>query len=745
MNEYQRKLEPRDLAGTGAESALFSLSRVLPYVAVAILCMLLAGIIWHVGRIDITIPLGVNGDHNLSQELVTNFVRDGRYYVNPLLGAPGTQELYDFPFPHWTHFIILVGIRLFTRNSGLAINLLFFLGYPLAGMTALYAFRSLGISTGLAMAGAVLYAFVPFHQMRNEAHLIYACYYLVPLMALVVVWVSFGQAGLFQAATKGGSAPDRHFFRRGLLSVLVCVLIGWDNPYNAFFAVAFLSVAGTLGFLRRQDRRAILTAAVLAVVVVTSFGVGLLPNLIYIQRHGRIGTAQRLPVESEIYGLTLIQLLAPVTNHRVPALATWKEQFRSQALLVNENDGAALGAVGAAGFVALFLCFLLKPCPEELYSLSVLNLTAFLLGTIGGLGAVFSFVISPQLRGFNRISVYISFFCIAAALLVLDRFLGKTLGNKRWIVAGVVVPSFLLILGMYDQIPLGLMLGRDQVEKQYREDAEFVQRIEALVPPHSMIFQLPYDPFPESPPINQLGDYEELRGYLHSSSLRWSYGSMKGRETAGWLAAISNLPADQLLLAVTTSGFAGIVVDRFGFADHGVVVESRIKEFLGSEPIADKSGRLSFFQLDSKAIDSLRRTVDPELRTKLEAIVYPLVVETGAGCWGKEVAGSDNWHWCGRIGDIKILNSSPFEHTVTLKATFATTYPEYSRLVIEGPGLQQTLKVNNIGTAWRADVSLPPGMSRITLTSDANKVIAPGDPREMYFRINNFQVLEQSH
>src|ERR1017187_2210202 len=262
MNEYQRKLEPRDLAGTGAESALFSLSRVLPYVAVAILCMLLAGIIWHVGRIDITIPLGVNGDHNLSQELVTNFVRDGRYYVNPLLGAPGTQELYDFPFPPWTHFIILAGIRLFTRNSGLAINLLFFLGYPLAGMTALYAFRSLGISTGLAMAGAVLYAFIPFHQMRNEAHLIYACYYLVPLMALVLVWISTGHE-LFLTLGQQARTSGVRITRDGIISLLVCFLIGWDNPYTAFFGIVLLAVGGLLGRLRGRNPRSLIAAFVL--------------------------------------------------------------------------------------------------------------------------------------------------------------------------------------------------------------------------------------------------------------------------------------------------------------------------------------------------------------------------------------------------------------------------------------------------------------------------------------------------
>ncbi|HEY4933834.1 MAG TPA: hypothetical protein VII23_19900 [Terriglobales bacterium] len=745
MTEQLENHDRRALHGSATVPAFFARSGVIPYLVVALLCIFLAGIVWHISRIDITVPLGVNGDHNLSQELVTNFVRDGHYYVNPLLGAPGEQELYDYPLPHWAHFSVLAGIRLFTHSPGLAINLLFFLGYPLSGITALYAFRRLGISTGLAMAGAVLYAFIPFHQMRNEAHLIYACYYLVPLMALVAVWVCTGEAGLFSTAKKEGSTPARGFTRRGFVSVLVCVLVGWDNPYNAFFAVVFLAIAGIYGFLRRQDHRAVLAAAVLIVVVVASFGIGLLPNMAFLLGHGRTGTAQRIPVESEIYGLTLIQMLAPVTNHRVHLLAAWKDKFRSQAVLVNENDGAALGVVGAVGCLMLFLCLFVRRCPEELYSLSILNLVAFLTGTIGGLGAVFSFVVSPQLRGFNRISVYISFFCIAATLLILDRFLDRSLGHKHWIVAGIVVPAFLLVLGIFDQVPKGLMLGRDQVEKQYRDDAEFIKQIEALVPPHAMIFQLPYDPFPETPPINQMADYEELRGYLHSSSLRWSYGAMKGRETAGWLAAISSLPIDQQLLVVTTSGFAGVYIDRFGFVDHGVALESQIKKLLGNEPIVDASARLAFFRLDANAIASMKREIAPELQVQMEGISHSLLLEPGGGCWGKETAGPDNWHWCGRQGEIDVLNSAPSERKVTLEATFSTTYPEYSSLVIAGPGVQEKLKVNSAGTAWRADVIVPPGMSRITLSSDASRVVAPSDPREMYFRINNFRSHEQDH
>ncbi len=381
---------PRDAIATAAhhespriQGMLYS---AIPYVIAVVLCVLILIPAWHLRHADLTIPIDIVSDYNLSQEMVTIFVRDGHYYVNPLLGAPGQQELYDFPILPWTHLIVLAAIKLATRNPGLAINLFYFLSYPLVAVTSLYALRRLGVSTGLAIAGSVLYAFIPFHQLRNEGHLIYSLYYVVPLMAMVAVWVSTGCES-FYWPRKAATVSPRWMTSDGLIALLVCIFIGWDNPYYAFFGVALLAVGGLLGWLRARSRRGLLTPAILLAVLVLSFGVGILPNLMYMHQHGRAPAAQRLPQESEIYGLTLVQMFAPVTNHRLPVLARWKSQFNSVAILVNENDTAALGIVGTAGFLSLLVCLFLRQCPDVLYSLSILNLFAVLLGTIGGLGA----------------------------------------------------------------------------------------------------------------------------------------------------------------------------------------------------------------------------------------------------------------------------------------------------------------------------------------------------------------------
>jgi hypothetical protein len=118
------------------------------------------------------------------------------------------------------------------------------------------------------------------------------------------------------------------------------------------------------------------------------------------------------------------------------------------------------------------------------------------------------------------------------------------------------------------------------------------------------------------------------------------------------------------------------------------------------------------------------------------------VLEPGGGCWGKEGTESENWHWCPRQGTIDILNTSRSQRKVVIEASFSTPASKSSNLVIDGPGIHQELKVNNGGTHWLAEVTVTPGDSTINLSSDASKLIAPNDPRDLYFQINNFRFHE---
>lgn len=50
-----------------------------------------------------------------------------------------------------------------------------------------------------------------------------------------------------------------------------------------------------------------------------------------------------------------------------------------------------------------------------------------------------------------------------------------------------------------------------------------VKQVQTELPSGASVFQLRYLPYPESPPMYEMQDYDPLRGYLHTTGLRWSY------------------------------------------------------------------------------------------------------------------------------------------------------------------------------------------------------------------------------
>ena len=89
---------------------------------------------------------------------------------------------------------------------------------------------------------------------------------------------------------------------------------------------------------------------------------------------------------------------------------------------------------------------------------------------------------------------------------------------------------------------------------EYQTDGDFVKRIERRMPSGAQIFELPYVPFPDGLPVNRTYTFDQVRGYLQSSDLRWSYGAMQGR-SADWTAALADKPVELVLPAVAAAGF----------------------------------------------------------------------------------------------------------------------------------------------------------------------------------------------
>ena len=705
------------------------LKQASEYIIAVALCLLVLFLYLKLWRADLRVPLFYSGDTVFYTAVVKGMIDNGWYWQNHFVGAPGGLLMYDFPWIDTTVGVFLWLISRFTHNPALVLNLFYLLTYPLVAVASLYVFRHFKFSYVPALFCTLLYTFLPYHFLRNENHLILSAYYGIPLVVMVLLWIS---AEEFSLRTK-----------RFLVSAVICVVIGSSGVYYPFFSCFLLLVAGAIGTLKFQKLRPLATAVILVGITGTTVAINLSPSLIYKYRHGEATSMQRNPAGAEVFALKLSQLLLPITGHRVPTLNAIKK-FHNQNTLVTENDAAALGFIGTLGFLALLVQLLrgkeivAGTRSRLLHDLSRLNIFAVLLGTAGGFGFIFAVLISSGIRCYNRISVFIAFFSLMAIGIGIERIYPQT-SRARSIFSLLLMLVF--IGGFLDQTSRSYIQDYAQTRSWYLSDKEFVNRIESSVPQGAMIFQLPYVPFPEYPPQHNMVDYDHFRGYVHSRNLRWSYGTMKNRDGDRALQLVAGLPTAELVKTIVFAGFEGIYVDRFGYDDDGKAIETELTKLLQTEPLRSPNGRLLFFNIAGYRARLRENYSDSEWQAKQDLGMHPLLLDWRGGFSDYETLSGKTWRWCSNEGELHLRNMSPRARTVKLEMSFATGHEQLDDLIISGL-ISEQLKVNWTPSFYSKTVTVPPGESVINFRSTAQRVDAPLDTRYLVFRVEDFKMTE---
>jgi len=503
----------------------------------------------------------------------------GGHWRNERVGAPGIQELHDFPVIDHLHFLAVWLLGQCFSNVILVYNLYYLLTFPLTTLTAMIAFRHLGLSLPAAAVGGVLYSFLPFHYQRWEHHYFLSAYWLVPVSLLPVLAICKGNLPFFRSHADGT-------YRRSLFSwpslglVILGVAIASGGAYYAFFTCAILAFAGCYGWVVHRTWRSAAAAASLIAIIVAFGLVNHIPTIRYQAQYGRNPVTDRLPEEADIYGLKVTHLLLPINDHNLRVMNQIKVIYLSgDRPSENENQTASLGVVGAAGFVGLVV-LLLVPLRRPWWPynpLAALVVFCYLLATIGGFGAIFNLLVTAQIRAYNRISVFIAFLCLFAALWAIDHFLlTRRHPRARLIRFGGWAAVFLI--GFLDQTPFpwfksGIIKTLDEQATRFRADAEFFRQIEERMDPGAKIFCLPYAAYPERQPTYKMATYEHSRGYIHTTTLAWSFGAMKGREVDAWQIDVGHhLSKENIrerLKRIVAAGFDGVFIDGRGFPIEG--------------------------------------------------------------------------------------------------------------------------------------------------------------------------------
>ena len=570
------------------------------YAGVALLSLAVAAMTLGPGVTDLRVPYRYGGDASFFGMEVKAVADNGWCLTVPQLGAPGVLEMHDFP-PQFDA-LHLGTIRLMSALTGdwaVLFNLYFLLGFPIIAFSALAVLRHFRVSWAPAAVVSLLYAFLPSRLIKGQGHIFLDTFYQVPLAILVALWVS-GESPPLTREPGPGRWPGLEIRGpRAAAALLICVVVGLASLYYAYFTMWLLVVAAIGGSVARRSLRNVVSGVALAAVVGGTVGVLGLPTVGYEIRHGpNKGVIQRVSGEAEVNGMRVAQLLLPIDDHPLPALRRLKQEYARTAPLPGESSATSLGAVGAVGFLGLlgFLLWSRRAGPrreedELLTPLASLTLAAVLIGSIGGFGSLFAVLVSPVFRSYCRISVFISFLSLFALALALDR-----LWRGRRKVAWVVLPA-ILVLGLWDQGALRMRPADVRTRTRYANDADLVAQIERAVPANAMIYQLPFVPFPEALRVGRVDPYDSLEPYLHARSLRWSFGAMHGREGEPWIQEAARLAPAELVRQTARAGFAGILIDRRGYADDARALEADLMGQVKEAPIVSADGRRAFFKL----------------------------------------------------------------------------------------------------------------------------------------------------
>jgi hypothetical protein len=698
----------------------------------AVVSSLLGGYALRLWKADLGIPFSGAGDGLFSLMEVKGVLDHGWVLSNPDLGAPFGQDLHDFAVgTDFLHLVAVKALGLLSSNPAAVLNAYYLLGFPLAGLAAFLVMRWLGVSGPAAVATSVLFALVPYHFFHGTTFL--SAYYTVPVAAYLGLALLLGTP-LFARRDGRGRGPLRYVSRRSLLTLALCALVGLSGSYYVAFAALLVIAATALSLLAGGGRGALATGVAVTVLLAATAAATLAPDLLYRAEHGsnRV-VAVRSAYESELYALNITQLVMPVREHRVRQLRNLQRKWQGSSLL--NKEPAPLGLVGALGFaflvvLALAVCAGAKgrfASDRRQRALAVASVTALLIGATGGVSALIAYAITPQLRGWSRLSIFIAFFALAAVGLLLDAgrgwLLQRRIGRRGPVCAAVL--AGVVLIGLLDQTNASSVPAYSTTAAGYRSDAAFVGRIERSMGQGAMILQLPYLPFPEPGGVERMIDYDLLRPYVHSRELRWSYGAMEGRPQ-DWHAELANAPTPELVPMVSAAGFDGIYIDRFGYGDNGGLKEAELTQILKAPPVTSPDGRLSFFDL--RAYDRELRATHPaaEVRELAEVTVRPLRPEWKATPFFEEVReGLSVSHWTtGQRARLHIVNPSSEERRAALSVTLARPGGRPASAVVRYPGGgRQQVTATPEGAPVQRMLRFRPGLNVIQFSTSASRLL----------------------
>jgi hypothetical protein len=240
--------------------------------------------------------------------------------------------------------------------------------------------------------------------------------------------------------------------------------------------------------------------------------------------------------------------------------------------------------------------------------LSLMILVYVLYSVGGGFGTIFNYLITPEIRALNRSSIFIVCLSLCVCAFFGDYLVVRLKTHKKRIIFYTII-SLIGALVIYSEVlvtPKGWQIGAKEKDEIL---TEFFTNVDAIVSDGEMVYELPFIPFPENPPVVEMPDYELAMGYIYTNNIRWSYGGLRGRNTEAQELYLDEGRSKRFIKKIQDQGFVGVYLDTKGYEDNGEAVIDFYTSELGLTPIISADGWLYYYDIRGVKIDIDERTL----------------------------------------------------------------------------------------------------------------------------------------
>ena len=672
------------------------------------------------------------------------------YQVTTHFGFPLGMNLNYFPGIDITENTFAMVVNAITGGTFIGINLLIIVSFPLAAVLAYLVIRMTGLRGALAIALAVAFTFIPFHWGRALGHTYLSTLYSAVVgLALVLLIAS----GAFERRIAPGAR------RRGLFIAVIAVMVlvvAWTGVYYVAFTLILGIFALLWRFAMKARGRAIAIDALPLIATALLAAIGFIPSILARGDAPLASLGERMPFESVTYAGNLAMAIAPLPQSSLPRGGYYNENVlrilheapygESYAIT---NFGTWVTALALVVFVVGLLvrarrgtAFAARDA-QPAHDMPIVGLGLIAYVTVvtvlffvpWGLNLLFADLVTAQIRGWNRLlPILLLLFLVGGAAAIHRTTIARRLA------LALPIALVLLALTAVDAVyPFKAAYAGSVAEAGEATDAAraYAHAVNAAIPEHCGVLQLPYMAYPEHGVERGINDYDHFWVSATNEGKDFSYGSVKFTDASTWAAQLPQVPSDAQLSALRAAGFCAIHLDTRGYISEVLQpVQADLRQRLGAPVATGFDGAWELYDM---------RGVEPAEATAATALLHqPFIAVDYAEVTPRETSMTDAWWWMRKPGANFAITPTGTDYPVqsvsgAIAAPDCGPIPVTVSLAAGDQHAEQTV-VARVGTPAPFDLRLDSpetGTATLTVTAQGSGCTMAGVDEPRYARVLN--------